>query len=270
MDVGIRKLCVIARICIFLDVDPTCFQAIVDCLNELTISSKDSPPSPPSVDDEHKLLINYQLELFGLVPECSLPDSNIIKDVEDCVMLHQWLKEDGQDGEFSLLFRGTRDGQQTKAFHSKCDNKGCTLNVIKTMCGKVFGGYSNTAWSSTCGYKEATKAFLFVLPGGNNDFSTKNKLKNENDDHAIFCGDTYGPVFGGGNAIKVDGSNRVHIFSGRSYDQGLLPNGSYTIEEIEVFLVTKSSTPIKNSYSKRIPTKDAFEDVEEVIRFTMT
>ena len=45
MDVGIRKLCVIARICIFLDVDPTCFQAIVDCLNELTISSKDSPPS---------------------------------------------------------------------------------------------------------------------------------------------------------------------------------------------------------------------------------
>jgi hypothetical protein len=143
----------------------------------LTISSKDSPPSPPSVDDEHKLLINYQLELFGLVPECSLPDSNISKDVEDCVMLHQWLKEDGQDGEFSLLFRGTRDGQQTKAFHSKCDNKGCTLNVIKTMCGKVFGGYSNTAWSSTCGYKEATKAFLFVLPGGNNDFSTKNKLK---------------------------------------------------------------------------------------------
>jgi len=38
---------------IFLDVDPTCFQAIVDYLNEMTISSEDCPPSPPSVDDEH-------------------------------------------------------------------------------------------------------------------------------------------------------------------------------------------------------------------------
>jgi hypothetical protein len=56
---------------IFLDVDPTCFQTIVDYLNEMTISSKDSPPSPPSVDDEHKIILNHQLELlFGLVSEC--------------------------------------------------------------------------------------------------------------------------------------------------------------------------------------------------------
>ena len=47
---------------IFLDVDPICFQAIVDFLNEMTISSKDSPPSPPSVDIEHKHILNHQLE----------------------------------------------------------------------------------------------------------------------------------------------------------------------------------------------------------------
>jgi hypothetical protein len=64
---------------IFLDVDPTCFHAIVDHLNEMTISSKDSPPSPPNVDDEHKHILNHLLELFGLLPECSLPDSTIIK-----------------------------------------------------------------------------------------------------------------------------------------------------------------------------------------------
>ena len=91
---------------IFLDVDPTCFQAIVDYLNEMTISSEDSPPSPPNVDNEHKIILNHQLELFGLGPECSpsLPDSIIIKDEGDFVTLHEWLEEDDQDGEFSLLY----------------------------------------------------------------------------------------------------------------------------------------------------------------------
>jgi len=63
---------------IFLDVDPTCFQAIVDYLNEMMISSEDSPPSPPSSDDEHKQILQHQLELFGLEPMVELPDSNII------------------------------------------------------------------------------------------------------------------------------------------------------------------------------------------------
>ena len=42
---------------IFLDVNPACFRAIVDYLNEMMISSEDSPPSPPSVDDEHEHIL---------------------------------------------------------------------------------------------------------------------------------------------------------------------------------------------------------------------
>ena len=93
---------------IFLDIDPICFQAIVDYLTEMTISSKDSPPSSPSVDDEHKLILTHQLKLFGLVPDCSpsLPDRVIVKDARDSVRLHEWLVEDDQDGEFILLYRG--------------------------------------------------------------------------------------------------------------------------------------------------------------------
>jgi flagellar motor switch/type III secretory pathway protein FliN len=255
---------------IFLDVDPTCFQAIVDYLNEMTISSKDSPPSPPSVNDDHKHILNHQLELFGLgpVPECSLPDSNIIKDVGDCVMLHDWLEEDGQDGEFSLLYRGSRDGQTNAAFHSKCDNKGCTLTVIKTTCGKVFGGYSNTAWSSTGTYKGANKAFLFALSDGSISSPDKMKLNNENDSYAICCASGYGPIFGGGsNDIDVRGST-VYLRPGRSYDQGPLTNGDFTIEEMEVFLVTKSSTSIMNSYTNINPVLPATQAVDEVTRFS--
>jgi hypothetical protein len=237
----------------------------------MTISSKDSPPSPPSVDDEHKIILNHQLELFGLVPECSpsLPDSIIIKDGGDFVTLHEWLEEDGQDGEFSLLYRGTQDGQTDEAFHSKCDEKGCTLTVIETTCGKIIGGYSNTAWSSTGVYKVANKAFLFALSGDGISSPCKMKLKNANDEYAIHCGSAYGPVFGNDNGCDmfVDGSI-VHLRPGCSYDQGPLPNGYYTIKEMEVFLVTKSSTPVRNTYSKSNPVQPATQAAKEVIRFT--
>jgi hypothetical protein len=250
---------------IFLDVDPTCFQSIVDYLNEMTISSKDIPPSPPSVDDEHKIILNHQLELFGLGPEHSFFGSSIIKDVGGCVMLHKWLEENGQDGEFNLLYRGTRDGITNNAFHFRCDSKDCTLTVLETTCGKVFGGYSNTAWLSTGDDKVANKAFLFALSGGGVSSPCKMKLKNANDKRAVFCNIFLGPVFGNDD-MCVDGSN-VHINPGNSYDQGPLTNGTYSIKEVEVFQVTKSSTPIRNSYSKRNQTKPATQAVEELTRF---
>ena len=51
---------------IFLDVNPKCFQAIVDYLNELAISSEDNPPHPPSIAEEHKHVLQHYLYLFGL------------------------------------------------------------------------------------------------------------------------------------------------------------------------------------------------------------
>ena len=68
---------------IFLDVNPKCFQAIVDYLNELMISSEDNPPRLPSVAEEYKHVLKHQLDLFGLsdkmpVMPVELPDSTII------------------------------------------------------------------------------------------------------------------------------------------------------------------------------------------------
>ncbi|MBZ4217963.1 hypothetical protein, partial [Klebsiella aerogenes] len=69
---------------IFLDVNPTCFQAIVDYLGVMMISSKKSPPNPPSFHEEPNLIIQPELELFGIVPKMMMPDSNIIKDEGHC------------------------------------------------------------------------------------------------------------------------------------------------------------------------------------------
>jgi len=108
---------------IFLDINPAGFRAIVDYLTEMAISSEDDPPTPPSVDDEHRHILRHQLELFGL-SMTKVSDSNTIKTVEEENLLHDWLEADGSDGDFNLIYLSSRDGLSSPMFHSKCDNRG--------------------------------------------------------------------------------------------------------------------------------------------------
>ena len=52
---------------------------------------------------------------------------------------------------FRLIFRGSKDGFTAAAFHLKCDNKGPTFIIIKSESGKIFGGYTDIAWTSKNG-----------------------------------------------------------------------------------------------------------------------
>ena len=118
--------------------------------------------------------------------------------------------------------------------------------IPETTCGKVFATLHGRA-PQQAGLGP-TRPFCWISS------PCKMKLKNANDKRAIYCGNTVGPTFGNGCDTNVDGSI-VCLHPGRSYDHGpVIPNGSYTtytIKEMEVFLVTKSSThPIRNSYSK--------------------
>ena len=78
---------------ILLDINPTCFQAIVDYLNEMSISSTDDPPDPPSVAHEFQYILLHQVELFGfsdIVPITLLPrNSSIVKDENHATKLHE-------------------------------------------------------------------------------------------------------------------------------------------------------------------------------------
>jgi len=204
----------------------------------MMISSEDSPPSPPSVDDEHEHILQHQLELFGLEPTVELPDSNIINNNGHWKILHDWLNEDGSDGDFSLLYRGYRDVLSASEFHSNCDNKGCTLTIIETTDGKVIGGYSNTPWSSSGNYTAANKAFLFELSGSGISSPCKMKLKGVNDEFAICNHSSYCPFFG--RDMFVRGSS-VILNPGQTYHPGSLPRGQYPIKEMEVFRLSGSS-----------------------------
>ena len=52
------------------------------------------------------------------------------------------------NAKFKLLYKGSRDGFFSQVFHSKCDNQGATLTIIRSEHGKVFGGYASRPWSS--------------------------------------------------------------------------------------------------------------------------
>jgi hypothetical protein len=143
-----------------------------------------------------------------------------------------------------ILYRSSRDGLSNADFHSKCDNQGCTLTVIETTDGFVLGGYSNTPWTSDGYCRVANKAFWFVLSGSDIVSPCKMKLKDANNGTAVRHHPSCGPTFGGGDDLKVQGSN-VYLKFGHSYESGpsRLDNTTLAIKEMEVFRVSGNSSP---------------------------
>lgn len=67
-----------------------------------------------------------------------------------------------------LLYRATRDGFRAEDFHRLCDNRGPTLTVIRSDQMRVFGGFTDIAWSSPQDPKNAQRSgngnsFLFTV-----------------------------------------------------------------------------------------------------------
>ena len=67
-----------------------------------------------------------------------------------------------------LLYSTLTDGISTIIFHKKCDNKGPTLTIVKTVDGHIFGGYNPRSWVSESMYNECDNSFIFSLSDGKN------------------------------------------------------------------------------------------------------
>jgi hypothetical protein len=67
--------------------------------------------------------------------------------------------------------------------------------------------------------------------------------------HAIRNHSSYGPTFGEGCDMFVNGSNVTFNKLGRTYYAGPLSDGSFTIKEIEVFHVNALLPPARFAYS---------------------
>jgi len=127
-----------------------------------------------------------------------------------------------------------------KAFHNNCDDKGATLTVVKTSSGKVIGGATTLPWSSTAGYAQDEKAWLFRL-----DKNSYNRIDLKSEDGlAVFHHPNYGPTFGNGHDLCITarcGGKIISYCKKCAYKSGLLNEKEAHIKlyfkEYEVFLI---------------------------------
>ena len=85
-------------------------------------------------------------------------ESVILTNEEHRRVLKTWLPI---KREWRLLFRASRDGFAALAFHSKCDNKGPTVTVVKSG-GNIFGGFTGNAWKSKINWYDFKIQISFI------------------------------------------------------------------------------------------------------------
>jgi hypothetical protein len=115
--------------------------------------------------------------------------------------------EDFKTKQFTLLWRGSRDGFGSKAFHSRCDGHPNTLTVILDIKGNIFGGFTPVEWESSkqrwlrdeeAFFKPdpSLKSFIFTLKSPQTFPPRRFTLREEKKEEAIRCDSNRGPHFG--------------------------------------------------------------------------
>ena len=144
----------------FIDRDGTHFRFILNFLRTGKLTLPEGATCIKELEEEAEF---YQIQglIEALRPakvtvEACMPDkpfreSAIMTNLEHRKILKGWLPE-AMVGEWRLLFRASRDGFAASAFHSKCDNKGPTVTVVKSGAN-IFGGFTEKPWTSHRGRK---------------------------------------------------------------------------------------------------------------------
>jgi hypothetical protein len=153
-------------------------------------------PDIPKIHDPYFDLPQIDDPYFDL-PMIDIPwiDSKILKKDSEKILIQQWLPTEGTY--LRLLYRGSRDGYSSSAFHQRCDKSKYTITVVQNYYGKVIGGYSSHKWSGTGGYKESKQAFLFSITDKEKFHVVKNAKK------AIYAKKEFGPTFGPGHDLHI-------------------------------------------------------------------
>ena len=159
-------------------------------------------------------------------------NSKIIEnDREKDLTLRKWITPKRKNFGIKLLFRMSRDGNQSSEYHKLCDNKDNLLTIIETDNGRKFGGFASKSWGVP--NQVISKTFMFSL----NNMKKYERLNNKN---AMHDGSLYGPVFGNAwdifiNSTMASGYEQYNSSSVFFNKYELTDNGSFNVKEIEVF-----------------------------------
>ena len=142
---------------------------------------------------------------------------------------------------YELLYKATIDGEAASVFHSKCDEKGATITVVKVLNGSKCGGYTPLSWKRDGCWQKDPSLRSFVC---NLDNKTKFNLR-ENYNHALDFHDNKLSCFGGYTLQLTDKnlSNKNGICNATDYqiqsptDLIGINENNFKAVDIEIFLV---------------------------------
>ena len=160
--------------------------------------------------------------------------------------LQKWVVEaKNTNVKFELLWKGSRDGFKAATFHTKCNNQGPTLTVIKSQHDKVFGGFTSVPWTSANKWIKDSTAFIYSL-------TRMGKYAEQLNKNSIGDNGGYGPIFGRGRYAYYDiriindchlpdnnecRANYTYQLPAGAKDDFLAGSQNYTVKEIEVYAV---------------------------------
>ena len=124
-------------------------------------------------------------------------------------MICDWINPN-KNSKFKLLYRVTRDGDDSSIFHRYCDNKGPTI-FFTEYNGCRFGGYTSVSWenpSSTI-VKRDEKAFVFSLNNKRKFISNHDNIKMDQNHGPAFGSNDLWELWMGGKALSGKNSGLV-------------------------------------------------------------
>ena len=192
--------------------------------------------------------------MVGEIPEEQLEENlnskDILKNEDEKNMVINWIlqamKSKDKKVNMTILYRLKSDGDSASTFHSKCNNQGPTLTLVRNTRGYRCGGFTNQSWSGrynpSYGGSASVNdpnAFLFSL-----DF--KEKYPTYDGQNAIYDCTSYGPCFGSNTDLYIADScsrnnssycnfpyyycgTRARALSGGSYN--------FKVDELEVYKI---------------------------------
>ena len=120
----------------------------------------------------------------------------------------------------NLIYRCSKDGDDSSIFHSKCDGISNTLVIGESESNKIFGGFTSQSWSTKYETKLDNNAFLFQLNKMEINYVIKGK-------GGIFCKKSCGPTFGNQQFFNICFQDEGKSLQGRNREDPYNENSCF-------------------------------------------
>ena len=149
-------------------------------------------------NNESKEAIETKNEIENTFQKEFLTNGDIIQNKSELELISNKIKKFDPDKKvyYSLIYKGTKDGDLAKTFHARCDKIPNQLVLVQTTKGKRFGGFTAHGFDAVSNGIKDPEAFLFSL----DKMETYDAIK---DKETITCEENYGPCFGWSSDLLI-------------------------------------------------------------------